>query len=57
MNTTNMSLSKIQTIKHLFNNIRDTLSRREINEIRTKIYKKEAIYDFLSQKDKLASKE
>ena len=56
MNTTNIS-QKIQTIKHLFNNIRDTFSRREINEIRTKIYKKEAIYDFLSQKDKLASKE
>ena len=56
MNTTNMS-QKIQTIKHLFNNIRDTFSRREINEIRTKIYKKEALYDFLSQKDKLASKE
>ena len=30
-------LNKIQAIKDLFKNIRETLSREEINEIRTKI--------------------
>ena len=32
-------LNKIQAIKYLFKNIRETLSREEINEIRTKIYR------------------
>ena len=56
-----MEISNIKTlitrIKTLFNNIRDTLSRDEINKIRTIIYKKEAIYDYLSKKDNLTSKE
>ena len=30
--------TKIQSIKELFNNIRDTLSRDQIDQIRTKIY-------------------
>ena len=41
----------------LFNNICHTLSREEINKNRTNIYKKEAIYNILSEKDKLKSKE
>ena len=49
--------TKISSVKALFNNIRDTLSREEINKIRTNIYKKEAISDYLNAKEKLASKE
>ena len=56
MEPTNINM-KIKSIKELFNNIRDTLSRDEINTIRRNIYKKEAIYDFLSKKDNLSSKE
>ena len=56
-----MEISNIKTliprIKTLFHNIRDTLSRDEINKIRTNIYKKEAIYDYLSKKDNLTSNE
>ena len=55
METANIK-QKILGIKGLFNNIFDTLSCNEINEIRTNIYK-EAIYDYLSQKDKLKSNE
>ena len=49
--------TKIQSIKELCNNIRDTLSRDQIDQIRTKIYEKEAVYDFLTKKDKLTRKE
>ena len=48
---------KIPSIKDLFNNIHDTLSRDQIDQIRTNIYKKEAIYNFLTKKDKLTRKE
>ena len=43
METININ-QKIQSIKELFNNIRDTLSCNEINKIRTNIYKKETIF-------------
>ena len=49
--------TKIQSVTELFNNIRDTLSGNQIDQIRTKIYKKEAAYDFLTKKDKLTRKE
>ena len=56
MEQTNMT-EKISSIKELFKNIRDTLSRNEINKIRKNIYKKENIYNFLSDKDKLTKSE
>ena len=43
----------ISSIKKLFNNTSETLSRDEIDQIRTRIYRKQAIYDILSKKDKL----
>ena len=49
--------TKISSIKKLFNNTRNTLSRDEIDQIRKIIYRKEAIYDILSKKDKLDKKE
>ena len=56
METINIK-TKISSIKKLFNNIRDTPSRDEIDQIRTRIYRKEAIYDILSKKDKLDKRE
>ena len=44
---------EIKAIKKLFKNKRDSLSRREINEIQTNLYKKQLIYDFLKTKPDL----
>ena len=44
---------KIKAIKKLFNNNPDSLSRDEINKIRTKLYKKQLIHGFLSTKPNL----
>ena len=48
---------KIKAIKKLFENTRDIFSRNKINEIRTNLYKKELIYDFLKKKPKLKGNE
>ena len=48
---------KIKAIKKLFENTRDTFSRDKINEIRTNLYKKELIYDFLKKKPRLKGNE
>ena len=42
------TINIISSIKKLFNNNRDTLSPDEIDQIRTRIYRKEDIYDILS---------
>ena len=44
---------EIKAIRKLFNNNRDSLSRDEINRIRTNLYKKQLIYDFLKTKPNL----
>ena len=49
--------TKISSIKELFNNIRDALSRDQIDQIRTNIFKKERVYDFLTKKDKITRKQ
>ena len=54
---TERTKQKIQAIKEIFKNIRDTPARDKINEIQTNIYKKETIFDFLFNKDKLKSNE
>ena len=43
--------------RELFNEIRGSLSREEINRIRKELYKKEAVYNFLKEKDGLTDKE
>ena len=48
---------EIKAIRKLFKNNRDSLSRREINEIRTNLYKKQLIYDFLRTKPNLNDNE
>ena len=44
---------EIKTIKKLFKNNPNSLSRSEINEIGTSLYKKQLIYDFLRTKPNL----
>ena len=48
---------KIKPIKKLFENFHDTFSRNKINEIRTNLYKKKLICDFLKKKPKLKGNE
>ena len=47
----------IKEVRDLFNEIRGSLSRKEINRIRKKLYKKEAVYNFLKEKDSLTNKQ
>ena len=56
MNQANRT-QKIQAIKALFKNIRDTLSRDEINDIRTKIYKNTKLYEYYANKTELNKKQ
>ena len=50
-------IEKIQAIKALFKNICHTLSRDEINDIRTKIYKNTKLYEYYANKTKLNKKQ
>ena len=47
----------IKEVRELFNELRSNLSREEINRIRKELCKKEAIYNFLKEKDGLTDKE
>ena len=47
----------IKEVRELFNELRSNLSRKETKRIRNKRYKKEAIYNFLKEKDGLTDKE
>ena len=50
--------TKFESIKELFNNIRDALTPNQIKEIRSKIYKKKkAIYDYLTEQSQITSKQ
>ena len=50
MESTNIKNST-EKVRELFNEIRNNLSREEINRIRKKLYKKEFVYNFLKEKD------
>ena len=41
----------IKEVREFFNEIRGSLSPEEINRIKKKLYKKEAVYNFLQKKD------
>ena len=56
MNQENIT-QKIQAIKALFKNIRDTISRGEINDIRMKIYKNTKLYEYYANKTELNKKQ
>ena len=45
-----VTVTEIKAIKKLFKNNRGSFSRREIDESRTNLYKKQLTYDFLSTK-------
>ena len=47
----NNVINDIQGTRKPFNEIRSNLSREEMNRIREKLYKKEAIYNFLKEKE------
>ena len=47
----------IKEVRELFNELGNNLSREEINRIRKKLYKKEAVYNFLKEKDSLTNKQ
>ena len=47
----------IKEVRELFNELRSNLSREEIDKIRKELYKKEAAYNFLKEKDGLPDKE
>ena len=47
----------IKEARELFNELRSNISREEINRIRKELYKKEAVYNFLKEKDDLTDKE
>ena len=51
----NNVINDIQKTRELFNDIRSNVSRYEINEVREKLYKKEAIYNFLKEKEQEGS--
>ena len=50
-------INAIKVVKELFNDVRSNLSHEEIDRIRNKLYKKEAVYNFLKEKDGLTDKE
>ena len=47
----------IKEVRELFNELRSNLSCEEINRITKELYKKEAAYNFLKEKDDLTDKE
>ena len=53
----NNGINAIKEARKLFNEVRSNLSREETKRIRDKPYKKEAIYNFLKEKDSLTNKE
>ena len=56
MKLTNIN-NAIKEVRDLFNEIRSNLSREETKKIRKELYKKEAVYNFLKEKDSLTNKQ
>ena len=52
----NNDIKAINDVRTLLNELRD-LSYEETKRIREKLYKKEAVYNFLMEKDSLTNKE
>ena len=47
----------IKEVREVFNELRSNHSREETNRIRKELYKKEAVYNFLKEKDGLTDKQ
>ena len=56
-NILNNDIKAINNVRILLNELRDNLSHEETKRIREKLYKKEAVYNFLIEKDSLTNKE
>ena len=55
--TINNGINAIKEVRELFNKLRSNLSREETKTIRNELYEKEAIYNFLNEKDGLTDNE
>ena len=55
MKSTNTN-NRIKEVRELFNEFRSNISREQTKRIRKGLYKKEAIYTFLKEKDGLTDK-
>ena len=53
----NNDTKAINDVRTLLNELRSNLSCEETKRIRKKLYKKEAVYNFLMEKDSLTNKE
>ena len=51
------TINNTKEVRELFNELRSNLSREEINRIRKELYKKEAVFKLLKEKDDLTDKE
>ena len=51
----NNNINAIKDVRKFFNELRSNLSREEINRIREKLYKQEAVYNFLKEKEQEGS--
>ena len=54
---TNNVINAIKEVRDLFNEVRSNLSRKKAKKIRNELYKKEAVCNFLKEKDGLTGKE
>ena len=52
----NNNINAINDVRILLNELRNNLSREETKRITEKLYKKEAVYNFLMEKDSLTNK-
>ena len=52
----NNNINAINDVRMLLNELRNNLSREETKRITEKLYKKEAVYNFLMEKDSLTNK-
>ena len=53
--TSNNDINAIQETRKLLNELRSNLFRKDTKRIREKLYKKEAVYNFLKEKEQKGS--
>ena len=55
--TTNNDINAIKEVRELFNELKSNYSHKETKRIRKELHKKEAVHNFLKEKDGLTDKE
>ena len=53
--TINNDINAIKEVRDFFNELKSNLLRKETKRIRKKLYKKEAVYNFLKEKEQNGS--